>query len=138
MSNGTGETSGWAVGFTAFASFMLVLIGVFHIIAGITGVINDTVYSVSKDYIVELDTTTWGWIHIIAGTIVLLAGLGIMTGAVWARMVGIFVAMVSMVANFVWLPYQPFWSILMIAIDVAVIWALTVYSEKEAERAVSG
>ena len=131
MSNGTGEPSGWAVGFTAFAAFMLVLIGVFHIIAGITGVVNDSVYAVTKDYLIELDTTTWGWIHIIAGAVVLLAGFGILSGAVWARVVGIFVAMISMVANFLWLPYQPWWSLLIIAIDVAVIWALTVYGGDE-------
>ena len=132
MSNGTDQPSGWAVGFTAFASFMLIMIGLFHISAGIVGLVNDEVYAVTKDYLIQVDTTTWGWIHVIAGTVVLLAGFGVLSGAVWARAVGILVAIVSMIANFVWMPFQPWWSILIIAIDVAVIWALTVYRAEEA------
>lgn len=133
MSNGTDQPSGWAVGFTAFAGFMLIMIGAFHIVDGIAGVANDTVFAVTKDYLIQIDTTAWGWIHIIVGIVVLLAGFGVLSGATWARVVGIILAMVSMLANFIWLPIQPWWSILVIAIDVAVIWALAVYSPKEIE-----
>lgn len=135
MTNGSQQPSGWAVGFTAFAAFMLIMIGVFHVIAGITGVVNDSVYAVTKDYLIELDTTTWGWIHIIAGVVVVLAGFGILSGATWARVIGIMLALISMVANFFWLPFQPWWSILIIAIDIAVVWALTVYGGEDQQLA---
>jgi hypothetical protein len=130
MANGTDQPSGWAIGFTAFAAFMLILIGIFHIISGIVAVAEDDLIVATSNYIFELDVTTWGWIHIIAGTVVLLAGFGILSGATWAIVVGIIVAMISMIANFLWIPYYPLWSILIIAIDIAVIWALTVYSEE--------
>ena len=75
----------------------------------------------------SFDTTTWGWIHLIVGIVVILAGFGIFTGNVLARSVGVIVAVVSAIANFMWLPYYPIWSVIVIAIDIAVIWALTAH-----------
>ena len=81
----------------------------------------------------EFDATAWGWIHLIAGIIVLLAGFGLFSGAVWARTVGVIVATISAIANFIWLPYYPLWSLTIIAIDVFVIWALTVHGRDVVE-----
>lgn len=119
--------SGAAVGFTMFAAFMMILIGSFHIIAGLAGILEDEFYTVTPNWVLQLDAASWGWIHLIAGVIVLLAGFGLFSGAVWARTVGVIMATVSAIANFAWLPYQPFWSLTMIAINVFVIWALTVH-----------
>lgn len=119
--------SGTAVGFTIFASVMLMLIGVFHAIAGLAGIFENEFYAVTPNYILEFDVSTWGWIHLIWGIIVLLAGFGLWSGAVWARTVGVTVAGISALANFAFIPYQPVWSLLIIALDVMVIWALTVH-----------
>ena len=127
--------SAWAVGYSAFAAAMLILIGVFHIVAGIVGIAEDEFYVVGSEWVFEFDATAWGWIHLIAGVIVLLAGIGILSGNVLARTVGVLVAAVSVIANFLWLPYYPIWSILMIALGVAVIWALTVHGRDIAETA---
>ncbi|HEY5888164.1 MAG TPA: hypothetical protein VIT24_10585 [Acidimicrobiales bacterium] len=121
------EPSGWAIGWSAFAAFMLMLIGIFQGLAGIAAIVNDDRFVLTEDYVVKLDTTQWGWIHLIIGILVFLAGLGIFSGNVLARIVGVLAAGVSAIANFVWLPIQPVWSSIMIAVCVAVIWALTAH-----------
>jgi hypothetical protein len=119
--------SGAAVGFMMFAAFMMILIGSFHIIAGIAGILEDEFYTVTPNWVLEFDATTWGWIHLIGGIIVLLAGFALFSGAVWARSVGVIIATVSAIANFAFIPYYPLWSLTIIAVDVFVIWALTVH-----------
>jgi len=119
------DVSGWAIGGTAFAGVIMLLIGVFHAIAGLVALIDDQFYVVGANYTFELDVTGWGWIHLLAGIGVALAGLYVFSGATWARIVGIALAMLSAVANFFFVPYYPFWSILMIALAVWAIWALT-------------
>lgn len=125
------QPSGWAVGWTAFAGFMMIMIGSFHAIAGIVGITKDEFYVATAGenakWVFEFDATTWGWIHLIAGIIVVLAGIGVFSGNVLARTVGVLLAIGSAVANFAWLPYQPVWSVTMIAIDIAIIWALTAH-----------
>lgn len=121
------QRSGAAVGFTMFAAFMMILIGSFHVIAGLAAIIDDQFYAVTQEWVLQFDVTTWGWIHLIAGIVVLIAGLSLFTGAVWARTVGVILATLSAIANFAWLPYYPFWSLAIIAIDIFVIWALTVH-----------
>lgn len=119
--------SGAAVGFTMFAAFMMILVGAFHIIAGIAGIIEDQFYVTTENYFLEFDATTWGWIHLVGGVIVLLAGFGLFSGAVWARTVGVILATISAIASFAFIPHYPVWSITVIAIDIFVIWALTVH-----------
>ncbi|MEX2274024.1 MAG: hypothetical protein WEA10_00445 [Actinomycetota bacterium] len=121
------QPSGWAIGWTTFAAFMLILIGSFHIIAGLVAIVDDTFYAVTKEYVFQFDASTWGWIHLILGIVVLLAGFGLFSGAVWARMVGVIVALISAIAGFAWLPWYPVWGIVFITIAVAVIWSLTAH-----------
>jgi hypothetical protein len=121
------EPSGSAVGFTVFAGAMMILIGSFHAIAGLSGIIKDDFYAITPNYILEFDSTTWGWIHLIGGIVVLLAGFSVFKGSVWARTVGVLVAGISAIVSFAWIPIYPIWSLIIIAIDVAVIWALTAH-----------
>ena len=127
------QRSSWAVGYEAFAAIMLMVIGVFHVVAGIVAIAKDEFYVVGQEWVFNFDVTTWGWIHLIAGVIVFLAGIGIFSGNVLARTVGVIVAAISAIANFMWLPYYPVWSIVIIALDVAIIWALTVHGRDIAE-----
>lgn len=121
------EPSSWAIGFTMFAAIMLVLIGLYHAIVGLSAIIENQFFVVTDNYLFNFDVTVWGWIHMVAGVVVLLAGIGLFTGATWARVVGVIVALISGIANFLFLPYYPMWSLLIIAVDVAVIWALTAH-----------
>jgi len=119
--------SGLAVGFTTFAGVAMVMIGAFHALQGLVALFNDDFYVVGQKWIFEFDLTTWGWVHLIVGIVVAVAGFFVFNGAVWARAVGITVAAVSALLNFMWLPYYPIWSMVIIALDVLVIWALSVH-----------
>jgi hypothetical protein len=128
----TREVSGWTVGFVVFAGVMLMLIGTFHAITGLAAIIEDEFFVVGRNYAYELDATAWGWLHLIYGLIVAGAGFGVFSGATWARVVGITLASISAIANFFFIPYQPVWAILIIALDLLVISALTAYSPRDA------
>ncbi len=123
----TRDVSPWAVGWTWFAAVMLWIIGALSAMQGLVAIINESFYVVTPDYIFQFDVTTWGWVHLILGVVIFIAGIGLLSGQVWARTVAVIVAALSIIANFAWLPWYPFWSLLIIAIDVAVIWAVTVH-----------
>ena len=116
-----------AVGLTLFAATMMVIGGFFQAMQGLIALFNDTFYVVGQEWTFEFDITGWGWIHLIMGAVLIVAGVFLFQGAVWARAVGIAVAALSAVLNFMWLPYYPIWSILIIAVDVLVIWALAAH-----------
>ena len=122
-----GEPSGWAVGWTAFAGFMMVLLGFWWIIAGLVAVINDSFFVVTQEWIFEFSTTTWGWIHLILGAVILLSGVGLFSGNVLARTVGVLIGVISGLVAFAWLPYFPVWAIIFVAVSVAIIWSLTAH-----------
>ena len=119
------RTSGWAIGGVTFASTIMILVGTFQAFAGLAAIIDDQFYVITQNYAFDLDTTAWGWIHLLLGIVVALAGFALWNRKVWAATVAIFLAMLSAIANFFFIPYYPFWSILMIALAVWVIWALT-------------
>jgi hypothetical protein len=122
-------TTGWA-GWAAFAAFMMILIGGFHAIQGFAAILKDDFYAVTPNYVFEFDVTTWGWIHLIVGVVVVIAGFAIFSGAAWARTIGVIMAFLSAVANFAWLPYYPVWSVIVITICVLVIYALIVHGRE--------
>jgi hypothetical protein len=127
------STSGWAVGYATFAATMLLLAGGFHLMAGLAGVFDDEFYVVTPNWVLQLDSTAWGWIHLIGGILVILAGLSILQGHMYGRIIGITVAGISALANFAWLPYREFWGAVIIFLDIAVIWALTVHGRDIAQ-----
>ena len=118
-----------AGGVTAFAGVLMLIGGLMQAFQGLVALANDTFYVVGDEYLFELDVTTWGWIHLILGIVVALAGFGLFQGATWARVVAVAVASLSIIANFMWMPYYPIWSLTVIAFGVLVIWAVTAYSQ---------
>ena len=126
-SNAPTDYSSWAVGWAGFAGVMLVIIGAFDIIQGLVALFNDEFYVVTQEWVFEFDVTTWGWIHLLLGIVLVGSGIGIFAGHVLARTVGVIVAGIVALVNFAWLPYFPVWSIIVIAICIAVIWALTAH-----------
>ena len=119
--------SGWAAGWAGFAGVMLVMIGVFDVIQGLVALFNDEFYVITQEWVFEFDITAWGWIQLILGVILISSGIGIFSGNVAARTVGVIIAGVAAIVNFAWLPYYPIWSIIVIAICVTIIWALTAH-----------
>jgi hypothetical protein len=119
--------SGLAVGVTITAAIILILAGILEAIQGVVGLATNEFYVTTQKWIFQFDVTTWGWIHVVVGLIAVLAGIGLFSGAVWARTLGVIIAAVSIIANFLWLPYYPVWSVLIIVFDLFVIWALTAH-----------
>ena len=122
---GSRQLSGWAVGGTAFAATIMLMIGAFQSIAGLSAIFNDEFFVVTKNYTFDLDVTAWGWIHLILGILMFCAGWALFSRKIWAAMAAIILALFSAIENFFFIPYYPFWAIVVIALDVWVIWAVT-------------
>lgn len=118
------QTSGWATAGTYLAGWLMVMIGIFQALAGLAAIINNRLFVIGQEYAYAFDLTAWGWIHLVIGIVILIAGCYVLVGKLWARVVGIILALISAIANFLFIPYYPLWSILIIALDVFVIWAL--------------
>jgi hypothetical protein len=127
------QPSGWAVGWTAFAGILMIMMGFWWIISGFVALLDSEFYVVTQRWILQFDVSTWGWIHLVLGIVILASGCGLFLGAVWARIVGVILAVVAGLLAFAWLPYYPIWAILFIAISVAVTWALTVHGRDMAK-----
>ncbi|MFF5339053.1 hypothetical protein [Streptomyces sp. NPDC013181] len=114
----------WAAGGIMFAGVLLMVDGVLDAIKGIAGIASNDVYARINDYVFKFNVTAWGWIHLVLGILVAVVGWGILRGFAWARGAGVGLAALNMIANFMWLPYQPIWAVVSLAIDTFVIWAL--------------
>ena len=114
-----------ALGTSAFAGTMLVVVGLFQLLQGLAAVAENEIYVSGPRYVYELDLSAWGWIHIVVGAVAVATAVGILLRKTWGYTAGIVLAVVSAVTNFLFLPYYPVWSIVVIAFNVAVIWALT-------------
>ena len=119
------EPSGWALSGVVFAASVLTMIGLFQVIAGLVAIFDDEFYVVARNYTFDLDTSAWGWIHLLLGILLVVTGFGLFSRQTWAGVTAIFLAALTAVENFFFIPYYPFWSILVIALAVWVIWALT-------------
>jgi hypothetical protein len=119
------EVSGWAVGGIVFAATLMTMVGVFQMIAGLVAIFDDEFYVVARNYTFDLDVSAWGWIHLIVGIAVFVTGLGLFGRRTWAGIAAIFLAMLSALVNFFFIPYYPIWSLVEIALAIWVIWALT-------------
>ncbi|MFB7085376.1 hypothetical protein [Streptomyces sp. NPDC056296] len=128
----TDRTSGWVTGGVVFAGVLMLLNGALAVLQGIAAIAEDDVYARVGSYVYELSLTGWGIIHVILGAVVLVTGYGLLKGMAWARFAGIFLASLSLVAQFLFLPYAPVWAVIMMAIDVFVIWALASSQEQAA------
>ncbi|MFI9587356.1 hypothetical protein ACIHCQ_37315 [Streptomyces sp. NPDC052236] len=115
-----------ASGLTAFASVMLFIVGVLDIFRGIMAIAEDDIFVTTRNYVFEFDLTSWGWIHLALGVIAVIVSIGLLQTAMWARVAGVVIAGLVIIANFLSLPYYPVWSVVMIALSGAIIWALCV------------
>ena len=128
----TTRVTGW-VGWIWFAGLMLVMLGTFNIIQGLAAIFTDDVFIPTEGGAILLDLTGWGWVHFLVGLLALLAGLGLFSGATWARVFAVIVVMINAVAQLASLNFHPVWSIIVITLDVLVIWALIVHGAEARE-----
>ncbi len=124
------EPTGWA-GWVLFGAMMMILLGSFQAIAGLVALFDDGYYLTGPNgLVVNVDYTTWGWVHLVVGVVALAAGFGLFTGAMWARVLGITVAVISAIVNFAFMAAFPVWAITMITIDVLVIYAIAAHGRE--------
>ncbi|HEX3213718.1 MAG TPA: hypothetical protein VH016_14205 [Actinomycetota bacterium] len=121
------EVSGWAVGFILFAAIMMIMSGVFQALQGLVAIFENEFYVATRNYTFQFDATSWGWIHLLLGLLVAFAGYGLLSGKTWARVVALTLAVLSAIANFLFIPYYPFWSLLIVTLDIFVIWAIAAH-----------
>jgi hypothetical protein len=127
--NGKNDVSGW-VGWVYFAGILMVITGIFQAIAGLTALLSPTYYAVGEKAVVAFNYNQWGWIHLLLGALIGFAGVAVINGSVWGRVIGVVMAVLSIIANFAFVGAYPFWSILVMVIDVLVIYALTVHGDE--------
>ncbi|MFL5996059.1 MAG: hypothetical protein ACJ736_17435 [Streptomyces sp.] len=123
----TPTEAAWATGGVVFAGVLMLMNGVLAIFQGISLLAKDDVWSRVGDYVYKINFTGWGVILLCLGALAVVTGAFVLKGAAWARMTGIFLASLSMIAQFLFLPYAPFWSLIMVGLDFFVIWSLAVY-----------
>jgi hypothetical protein len=122
--------SAW-VSWVMFGGWMLILLGCFHVIQGLVAIFRDEVFIVGQSGLVlNVDYTVWGWVHLLAGVVAILAGVSLNMGRMWARILAVGVAFVSALVNVAFLPAYPIWSAILIALDVLIIWAVTVHGSE--------
>lgn len=113
-----------AGGVTVFAAVMLFIAGAMDFCRGLMAVLEDDVFLRTPDYTFQFDLTAWGWIHLILGVVAVAVSLGLFVAMKWARVLGVVLAVLIMIGNFLSIPYYPFWSLTLIALDALVIWGL--------------
>jgi hypothetical protein len=118
-----GPRAAWAGGLTLFAGIVVVMLGVLEFLQGFSAVRRDDVFVRAPNYVYELDLTTWGWIHMLIGVIAMVIGGAVLTTHKSGLVAGIVLAVLSAVSNFLFIPQSPWWSLVLIGLNVAVIWA---------------
>ncbi|MER7678852.1 MULTISPECIES: DUF7144 family membrane protein [unclassified Streptomyces] len=116
----------WAGGLTVFAGVMLMIAGLLDLFRGVMAIAEDDVFVSTPSYVFRFDLTGWGWIHLVLGAVAVVVSLGLFQAAFWARVLGVVIAGLIIVANFLSLPYYPVWSVVMMAFSALIIWALCV------------
>ncbi|MFJ7057748.1 hypothetical protein ACK8N7_04085 [Streptomyces griseobrunneus] len=119
--------SEWVTGGVLFAGVLMLCQGIVAALQGIAALGDSDVYGTVGDYLYRFSLTSWGWTHLILGVCAAITGAGLLKGAGWARVAGIVIASLALFAQFLFLPYAPVWSVLMIGVDIFVIWALSAY-----------
>ncbi|MFF6997315.1 hypothetical protein ACFY93_20480 [Streptomyces sp. NPDC008313] len=130
-SRGHTAKQAWAGGLTTFGAVMLMIVGVLDLLRGISAILKDDVFLATRNYVYEFDLTGWGWIHLALGVAAVIIGMGLFQASTWARVAGVGIAGLVLIANFLSLPYYPVWSVIMIAMSGFIIWALCVVKRNE-------
>jgi len=131
------EVTGW-VGWIVFAGTMMMILGVFHMFEGLIALFRHTEIAFpASGLTVQVSYTQWGWLQLLAGVLVFFAGLGLFTGRMWARTVGVILVSISALINFAWANLFPFWSLTLLALDFFIIYAIIAHgSEMKVAREI--
>ncbi|MGY4103683.1 DUF7144 family membrane protein [Nocardia sp. R16R-3T] len=109
---------------TIFAGVLILINGILHLLAAIAAIAKRDFFVLTEDQVFQVNVSVWGWVHLVIAVLIITAGIGIVTGRTWGYWAGIVMASISLMDNFLFAPMYPFWSLVIIAIDVLIIWAL--------------
>jgi hypothetical protein len=122
------------VGLIVFAGIIMLMQGLFQVLAGLAALFNDDYFTVGPDGLpLDVNYTVWGWGHLLLGVLIFLAGIGVMSGNPFARMVGVILAVLNGVVALAFSAAAPGWAIVVITLDVLIIYALTVHGGEMSE-----
>jgi hypothetical protein len=124
------KSTGW-VGWIVFTAAMLLMLGVFNAVNGLAAIFADDIFVTGASGAVIFNVATWGWVHLVLGVLAAATGVALMQGATWARAVAVGFVMLNMLTQLLFLPAYPFWSLLIIVLDVLVLWALIVHGDEQ-------
>ncbi|MFC9243105.1 hypothetical protein ACFT7S_03370 [Streptomyces sp. NPDC057136] len=120
-------------GTTVFAAALMIFGGAMAIFEGITAIAKDDLFIATRHYVFEFSLAGWGWVHLILGIVMVVAGCAVLSGALWARFFGVSVAGLGAIANFLWVPYYPLWALTLVAVNIFIVWALCTGMHREAD-----
>ena len=128
------RSTGWT-GWIVFAAFMMLLNGVIGMIEGLMALVNDDYYRVTASGLaVSVDYTAWGFVHLVLGAALFASGIGVMSGNLAARVVGVALAGINALVALVFMEAAPLWGVIVITVDILVIYALTVHGGEMRDR----
>ncbi len=107
-----------------FAATLMIVGGIMQVFQAISAIANDEFFVTLPNYVVTLDVSTWGWIHLVFGILVVISGMSLYSGSRAAAIFALVLAVLSAIANFGFIPYYPVWALFIVAVDVFVIWAI--------------
>ncbi|MFB6810880.1 hypothetical protein [Streptomyces sp. NPDC056387] len=132
--SGPSPTHGPVSGTTALAAALMIFGGAMAVFEGIAAIAKDDLFLTTRHYVFEFNLTGWGWIHLIVGILIVLAGCAVLGGALWARYFGVLVAGLGALANFLSIPYYPLWATVLVAVNIFIIWALCTGMHREPDH----
>jgi len=118
------------VGWVAFAGVLLIMLGVFNAIDGLAALFADEFFVDTDEGTLVFNLTSWGWIHLVFGSLQVIMGIALFSGVRWARAGAVVLLVVNATAHMAFLASSPVWSALIIALNVVCIWALIVHGEE--------
>jgi hypothetical protein len=112
-------------GWTVFAGIILFIVGSLDALWGLAALLNNDIVIVGGHGAIVANITTWGWVHLILGSLMALTGLALFAGSSGARWLAVFFVTVNTITQIVWFPAAPLWAFLMILLDVTILYQLT-------------
>src|SRR5215510_6805994 len=130
MKRARGEYRDEGYGLVVFAAMLLGISGVFNVIDGIAALARSSVFVANAKYVFG-DLRTWGWVVLILGAVQVLAAFGVLAGNQIARWFGVAAIGLNAIAQMFLIGSYPFWSLMIIAVDVVALWGLCAYGSRE-------
>jgi hypothetical protein len=121
------------VGWLWFAAVMMVMAGLANAMYGLVALFNDAYYAVGPQGMLVFDLTQWGWILLVVGTLAVIVGVSLFTGALWARIMAVVLTSLNAIAQMGFMSAYPVWALVAISVDIIVIWAVIVHGGEVAQ-----